>query len=252
MGNAMLLNCDMGESFGHWPLGLDEKMMPHIDMANIACGYHASDPIIMDRTVKMAKSQSVKIGAHPGYPDLQGFGRREMALSHVEVQHMLTYQIGALAGICQANGVSLAYVKPHGAMYLQMMKDVARLEAIMQAVACYDAGLPLMIQATIHRDSHLALAKRYGVSLLFEAFADRAYDRQGQLVGRHIEGAVYHDPAQVVAQATSLVSQKKVKTLEGDWIDIAADTLCIHGDNEGAIQGIIELRRIINHLQSSD
>ena len=150
----MLLNCDLGESYGPWKMGMDEVVMPHLHLANIACGFHASDPLTMDRTVALAVAHGVTIGAHPGYPDLVGFGRRSMACSRDEVIALVTYQVGALAGICQRHGAALSYVKPHGALYNDMMKDEQLCDAIMAAVAGFDASLSLMLMATADNDRY--------------------------------------------------------------------------------------------------
>ena len=143
----MKLNCDMGEAFGAWPMGLDEQIMPYVDQANIACGFHASDPLTMSKTVALAKQHGVTIGAHPGYPDLVGFGRRNMDIAPAELKALIQYQVGALQGICRAQGVEVAYVKPHGALYNTMMKDFSVLETVMQAVSELDSSLILMVMA---------------------------------------------------------------------------------------------------------
>ena len=163
------LNCDMGESFGAWTMGMDEAVMPHVHSANIACGFHASDPSTMRRTVALAVQHGVRIGAHPAYPDLVGFGRRSMACSAQEVEDLLLYQLGALDGICRAEGASLSYVKPHGALYNDMMKQPALLTAVMRAVARFNPQLPLMLLA--RRDNREAeqLAAEQGIGLLLEA-----------------------------------------------------------------------------------
>ncbi|MBF2937145.1 LamB/YcsF family protein, partial [Pseudomonas aeruginosa] len=146
--NSLLLNCDIGESFGAWSMGLDAEVMPLIDCANIACGFHAGDPGTMRRTVALAVEHGVRIGAHPGYPDLVGFGRRSLACSAQEVEDLLLYQIGALDGLCRAQGERVRYVKPHGALYQDMMRDPAILAAVLRALAAYDRTLPLMLMST--------------------------------------------------------------------------------------------------------
>ncbi|HYQ51819.1 MAG TPA: 5-oxoprolinase subunit PxpA, partial [Pseudomonas sp.] len=175
----LLLNCDMGESFGSWHMGLDAEVMPYIDCANIACGYHAGDPSTMRRTVALALQHGVTIGAHPAYPDLVGFGRRSMACSSEEIRDLLHYQIGALDGICKVLGGRVAYVKPHGALYNDMMADPLKLRAVLEAVAAYGSNLPLMLMATADDSAAQALGDEIGVPLWFEAFADRAYTASG-------------------------------------------------------------------------
>ena len=180
----MKLNCDMGESFGSWTKGMDAEVMPYIDMANIACGFHASDPLTMDRTVRTAIVEKVAIGAHPGYPDLLGFGRRDMEFAPEELQALLVYQIAALDGICRTHGTAIEYIKPHGALYNKMAVDRTTLAAVMAAVRNYAAHCPLVVMATPDADEVLALAADAGINVWFEAFSDRAYSDEGRLVKR--------------------------------------------------------------------
>ena len=183
-GGMLQLNCDAGESFGSWTMGLDEAIMPFIDMANFACGFHAGDPLIMERSIKLAIKHGVTIGAHPSYPDLVGFGRRSMACSLEEIEAMVIYQIAALQGFAHANGTSIAYVKPHGALYNDMMKDEKIFRAIIKAVARFNASLTVIILSTVDTSRYDAIAHECGITLLYEVFADRAYDEQGFLVPR--------------------------------------------------------------------
>ena len=175
----MKLNCDMGEAFGAWTMGLDEDIMPFVDQANIACGFHASDPLTMSKTVALAKQHNVTIGAHPAYPDLVGFGRRNMDIAADELKAIIQYQIGALQGICQAHGTKVTYVKPHGALYNTMMANFSVLESVMQAISELDNSLILMVMAIPEADQVKALAKQYNLSLWFEAFSDRLYTDEG-------------------------------------------------------------------------
>lgn len=244
----MLLNCDIGESYGTWSVGLDEAIMPLIDCANIACGYHAGDPGIMRRTVSLAVQHQVRIGAHPAYPDLVGFGRRSMACSPAEVEDMLLYQIGALAGICRAEGTQVSYVKPHGALYNDMMVTPATLEAVMRAVAAYDRSLPLMLMARSDSAASQALADEIGITLWFEAFADRAYEPDGSLVSRRLPGAVYHDCGQVVAQALGLARGEPLIARDGSMLHLQVDTLCVHGDNAASVQAVRRIREALEGL----
>ncbi|AXA23989.1 5-oxoprolinase subunit PxpA [Pseudomonas putida] len=248
--NRLLLNCDMGESFGNWRMGLDAEVMPFVDCANIACGYHAGDPGTMRRTVALALQHGVTIGAHPAYPDLVGFGRRSMACSDDEIRDLLHYQIGALDGICKVLGGRVAYVKPHGALYNDMMADPQKLRAVLEAVAAYDAGLPLMLMATADDSAAQALGDEIGVPLWFEAFADRAYTASGHLVSRRLPGAVHHDPALVVEQAVRLARGEALVANDGSALQLNAATLCVHGDNESSVAAVRQIRQALDALQA--
>ncbi|MBP5979829.1 MAG: LamB/YcsF family protein [Halomonas sp.] len=246
-----LLNCDMGESFGNWTLGLDAEVMPYVDCANIACGYHASDPHVMRRTVALAVKYGVRIGAHPGYPDLMGFGRRSMACSAAEVEDMMLYQAGALSGICRAEGAELSYIKPHGAMYNDMAANLELLEGAMRAVRAFDASLPLMVMATADAEPHRELAARMGITLWFETFADRAYEANGHLASRRLEGAVHHDQATIVAQAIALAKGEALTARDGTPLHLPCDTLCVHGDNPESIAAVRAIRDAFKALESA-
>lgn len=232
--NRLLLNCDMGESFGTWRMGLDEEVMPYVDCANIACGFHASDPLTMRRTVRLAADHGVRIGAHPAYPDLVGFGRRSMNCSTDEVEAFVLYQIGALDGICRAEGGRVSYVKPHGALYNDMMRQPPLLRAVMTAVHRYDPELPLMLLARRDNTATEAMARELDLPLLFEAFADRAYDAQGYLLGRDQPSAVHHQPERILEQALRLARGEPLVTAGGPLM-LQADTLCVHGDNPESV-----------------
>jgi len=241
----MKLNCDMGESFGSWSKGMDAQVMPYIDMANIACGYHASDPQTMNHTVQLALASGVAVGAHPGYPDLLGFGRREMTLSRDELRLMTVYQLAALDGICRVNGTRIRYVKPHGALYNRMMVDTETLQALMQAVADYSGECPLVVMATPEADAIRRLADRHGIEVWFEAFSDRAYDDDGRLVNRRIPGAVHGTAQAIERQVMQIIEEGKVTTLGGRRIPISADTICIHGDSEHAVAAARHIREVV-------
>ncbi|MDR6713156.1 UPF0271 protein [Pseudomonas hunanensis] len=244
----LLLNCDMGESFGSWRMGLDAEVMPYIDCANIACGYHAGDPSIMRRTVALALQHGVTIGAHPAYPDLVGFGRRSMACSSDEIRDLLHYQIGALDGICKVQGSRVAYVKPHGALYNDMMADPLKLRAVLEAVAAYDPGLPLMLMATADDSAAQALGDEIGVTLWFEAFADRGYTASGHLMSRRLPGAVHHEPALVIDQALRLARGEALLADDGSSVQLAASTLCVHGDNDSSVAAVRQIRQAFDGL----
>ncbi|WP_110667859.1 5-oxoprolinase subunit PxpA [Salinicola halophilus] len=246
-----LLNCDMGESFGNWPLGLDETVMPFVDCANIACGFHASDPDVMRRTVALAASHEVRIGAHPGYPDLAGFGRRSMACSPAEIENLMLYQIGALEAFCRVAGTRVSYIKPHGALYNDMARDPALLRAAVTAVARYDADLPLVTLATADTRVAREIADEQGVALLFETFADRAYDPEGHLMSRRLAGAVHHDAEAIVAQAVKLARGEALVASDGSALELTADTLCVHGDNAESIAAVKAIREAFAALESA-
>ncbi|MCE8015210.1 LamB/YcsF family protein [Halomonas sp. MCCC 1A17488] len=246
-----LLNCDMGESFGNYSLGLDSDVMPHVDCANIACGFHASDPHVMRRTVRLAVEHGVRIGAHPAYPDLMGFGRRSMACSPEEVEDLVLYQIGALSGICQAEGTGISYVKPHGALYNDMARDADLLRAVMRAVRSFDPNLPLMLMATADPEPSRRLAAELDVAIWFETFADRAYDANGHLVSRRLPGAVHHDQATIVAQAVSLARGEPLEASDGTLLKLPCDTLCVHGDNPESVAAVRAIREAFRELASA-
>lgn len=241
----MKLNCDAGESFGSWKMGLDEAVLPYVDMSNFACGFHAGDPHIMDASIKLALKHNVEIGAHPAYPDLMGFGRRSMACSLDEIESMVLYQIGALYAFCKANGATLSYVKPHGGLYNDMMKDVRIFKAVATAVARFDKGLKLMILSMVDTLAYEAVAKELGLSLLYEVFADRAYDDNGFLVPRSQKGSVLHDTQAVIERLTLLKTQGLLETISGKRIALKADTLCVHGDNDAAVKLVETLRKYL-------
>jgi UPF0271 protein len=240
----------MGESFGNWTMGLDAEVMPFIDCANIACGFHAGDPGIMRHTVALAVASQVMIGAHPAYPDLVGFGRRSMACSNEEIRDLLHYQIGALDGICRVQGGRVAYVKPHGALYNDMMADPGKLRAVLEAVAAYDPQLPLMLMATADDSAARALGDELGVTLWFEAFADRAYDAAGRLVSRRLPGAVHHDPALIVEQALRLARGEALTANDGSAVQLCAQTLCVHGDNDSSLAAVRQIRQALDALSN--
>ncbi|WP_397449318.1 5-oxoprolinase subunit PxpA [Pseudomonas sp. NA-150] len=246
--SRLLLNCDIGESYGAWTMGLDAEVMPFIDCANIACGFHAGDPSVMRKTVALALANDVKIGAHPAYPDLVGFGRRSMACTAAEIEDLLHYQIGALDGICRAQGGRVQYVKPHGALYNDMMAKPEQLRAVIQAIARYDGQLPLMLLAMRDNSAAQALADEFGVTLWFEAFADRAYDSAGRLVSRQLPGAVHHDAETIIAQALTLARGEPLRASDGSDLLLNADTLCVHGDNASSVAAVQRIRQALGEL----
>ena len=241
----LMLNCDLGESYGSWKMGRDDQVMPHIDQANIACGFHGGDPLVMRNTLALAKQNNVMVGAHPAYPDLVGFGRRSMNCSDDEISAFVQYQIAAIGGMAMIQGLELAYVKPHGALYNDMMaKDTVRAP-IMRAIADYHRPLRLMLQATPQADQHRKEAAALGIELWFEAFADRCYDDDGKLLARSKPGAV-HTREKMLAQVEQICRQGTVTTVSGHTLELKPDTLCVHGDNDEGVAAIREIRQLIH------
>ncbi|KJZ15604.1 hypothetical protein TW85_01465 [Marinomonas sp. S3726] len=240
----MKLNCDLGESFGSWKMGLDEQVMPFLDQANIACGFHAGDPVWMTKTLALAVANGVEVGAHPGYPDLVGFGRRSMNCSHDEIVGLMHYQMAALDGMAQSQGSVMTYVKPHGALYNDMMSKDSVRASIMQAVASFYKPVRLVLQATPESAKHREEAQAAGLEVSFEAFADRCYDDDGRLLSRAKAGAV-HNRERMLAQVQQLVSEGTVTSVSGHTLTLDADTLCVHGDNEEGVRAIAAIRELI-------
>ena len=238
------LNCDLGESFGAWKMGLDDQVMPFIDQANIACGFHAGDPVVIKKTLLAAKRNNVVVGAHPSYPDITGFGRRSMHILPVELIALLQYQIAALTGMASNLGIEVSYVKPHGALYNDMMADGHIRSAVMEAIAECHQPLAFMLQATPEAETHREEAKAFGLDLLFEAFADRCYDDNGALLSRTKEGAV-HSREKMLQQVMQLQQHGTVTTVSGHSLPLQADSLCVHGDNPAGVQAIEEIRQLI-------
>lgn len=236
------LNADLGESFGAWTMGDDEALLAIVGRANVACGFHAGDPLVMRRTVRRARERGVAIGAHPSFPDLQGFGRRRMDIEPEELQAMLLYQIGALAGLCQAEGARLAHVKPHGALNNMACADEALARTVVQAVRSFDPALPLLVPACSALE-RAALA--LGQPVLREIFADRAYQDDGQLVARREPGAVLHDPHEAVAHVLAMLQAGGLVTRSGRVLPTPIDSVCVHGDGPQAVQTARQLREAL-------
>ena len=245
--SVLKLNCDLGESFGSWLMGLDSAVMPHIHMANIACGFHAGDADVIANTLALAKTHQTEIGAHPSYPDLQGFGRRSMVCSQQEIINMVVYQVSALRGMAQTQGLHLSYVKPHGALYNDMMKDPKVRMALYQAIQQFnrhnDHPVKLMLLATNERTLHIGEAQAYGVELLFESFADRRYTDDGRLQPRTEAGSVLTTD-EMLMQVQQLINGQVI-TASGKLLAIESDTICVHGDNENGVKRIAEIRALV-------
>jgi UPF0271 protein len=234
------LNSDLGESFGPWPMGQDEVLMESITSANVACGFHAGDPGAMRQTIALARDRGVAVGAHPGFPDLVGFGRREMNATPAEIEDFVLYQVAALAGMAQAQAVRLQHVKAHGALYNMACKDRALADAIARAVAAFDRSLILF---GLPNSELLRAGEAAGLPVAAEVFADRAYEHDGSLVSRNKPGSVIHDAAAVVARAVRMVKERTVLAIDGSTVALKADTICLHGDTPGAAQLAKEIRR---------
>ncbi|WP_010273700.1 LamB/YcsF family protein [Paenibacillus senegalensis] len=226
------LNSDLGEQFGIYQLGRDDAILELVTSANIACGFHAGDPSVMRSTVKKALQQGAAIGAHPGLPDLAGFGRRNMAVSPQEVYDMVLYQIGALAAFVQSEGGKLQHVKPHGALYNMAAANKKLAAAIAEATARFDSSLVLYGLAG---SALIEAGQQFGLRTASEAFADRTYQEDGSLTPRHLPDALIHQPEQAAAQVVRMIKEGKVRTVQGsDWT-LQADTICIHGDGDQAL-----------------
>jgi UPF0271 protein len=239
------LNSDVGESFGTYKLGMDEDLIPLISSANIACGFHAGDPAVMRQTVALALKHGVGLGAHPGLPDLVGFGRRNMDVTPVEIKDFVTYQIGALQAVAGLQGGRLQHVKPHGALYNMAVKNPAIWDAVAEVMARLDERLILFVLAGSGRRELEAVGRRRGIRIAFEFFADRAYNPDGSLVSRQLPGAVIHDDDVVAAKVLKLVKEGKVKTIEGSEIELTAETICVHGDNPKALALVNKIRKTL-------
>ena len=236
------LNSDLGESFGRYTLGMDDKIIPLITSANVACGYHASDPVVMEKTVSMAREAGIRVGAHPGFPDLMGFGRRNMAVSPAEAKAYVMYQLGALEGFCRAKGVKLQHVKPHGALYNMAAKDYELSRAICEAIYEFDRNL---IVLALSGGELARAAKDMGLRTALEVFADRSYEEDGTLVNRRKDGAMITDEDEAIARVVRMVKEKKVTAITGKDIPIQADSVCVHGDGAKALAFVERIRKAL-------
>ena len=234
------LNCDLGESFGNYKIGMDEEVIKFISSANIACGFHASDPLVMEKTVALAKENGVKVGAHPGFSDLVGFGRRNMNVSPAELKAMVMYQVGALAAFCKARDIKMNHVKPHGAMYNMAAKDIKLALAIAEGIAEVDDSLILL---GLSGSQLLKAAQEVGLKSAAEVFADRAYEEDGSLVARTKAGAVIADENEVIERVIKMIKLGKVQAITGKEIEIKPDSICVHGDNPKALNFVKLIRQ---------
>lgn len=225
------LNSDMGESFGAYTLGNDEALMPTITSANIACGFHAGDPAVIRRTIRLARAHGVAVGAHPSFPDLVGFGRRPMKMDLRELEDLLLYQIAAVAGVARAEGVTLQHVKAHGSLGNMAHRDPELAATIVRAVVAFDPSLALF---AMHGRELMKAAQAAGLRVASEFFADRAYEADGSLAVRSKPNAVIHDPGVAVARVLRVIREGLVETTDGVQLPLRADTICTHGDTPGA------------------
>ena len=239
------INSDLGESFGSFKMGNDAEVMKYITSANIACGFHAGDPVVIEKTIKLALKNNVAIGAHPGYPDLIGFGRRKMELSVEEIKASILYQVGALKAMTEALGGRIQHVKPHGALYNEAAVNESVAKAIAEAVLQLD---PELIFVGLAHSVMLEIARKLGLQTASEVFADRAYTVTGTLVPRSEPGAVIHNPEVCNQRVLQIIHDQTVKTVDGSEIHIKADTICIHGDNPAALELASSLK---NHLEKN-
>jgi UPF0271 protein len=233
------INCDIGESFGAYRLGRDQEVMDYISSANIACGWHAGDPLVMEQTVRLAKEKGVAVGAHPGYPDLMGFGRRRMDLTPNEIENYVIYQMGALYAFTKAHGMSLQHVKAHGALGNLAFVDLEASRAIARAALRFSKDIILVVYSgTIM----VQAAKEVGVRFVEEVYADRVYNPDGTLQSRKVPGSVIHDPQKAARQALTMVREGHVVAHDGTKVEIKPESLCVHGDTPGALAILEEIR----------
>ena len=239
------LNSDVGESFGNYKLGLDEEVIPMISSANIACGFHAGDPTVLRRTVALARDHKVAVGAHPGLPDLMGFGRRAMDVTPSEIKDYITYQVGAIQAFAAAEGVQVQHVKPHGALYNMAVQNPDIWETVAGVLSELDKNLILFVLGGANKNELSAMADQYGIRVAFEFFADRAYNPDGSLVSRTTPGAVIKDHDQAAQRVLKMSTEGKVTCVDGSEIDLPADTICVHGDNPAALQLVKKIRQTL-------
>lgn len=240
---AVDLNSDLGESFGAYTIGRDREIIPLVSSANVACGFHAGDPTIMAKTAVLCKESGCAIGAHPGFDDLQGFGRRNMHLSPEDAKNLVVYQVGALDAFCKSTGLRLQHVKPHGALYNMAAKDAALSKAICEGIYAYN---PELILLGLAGSEMLRAAKEIGLPCASEVFADRAYEDDGTLVARSKPGAMIHDEDEAVARVIGMIKNHTVTSVSGKEIEICPDSVCVHGDSEKALLFVKKIRNALS------
>ncbi|WMJ83284.1 LamB/YcsF family protein [Oscillospiraceae bacterium LTW-04] len=238
------LNSDLGESFGAYTIGMDSEILKYVSSANVACGWHAGDAVVMEQTVANAAAAGTAVGAHPGFPDLMGFGRRNMVVTPAEAKAYIKYQLGALLAFTKAKGIPLQHVKPHGALYNMAAVDEALAEAICQGVYEVD---PNIILLGLANSKMISAAEKIGLRAASEVFADRAYNDDGTLVSRKLPGAVIHDKEVAIARTVQMVTKGTVETVTGKVISIKADSICVHGDNPSALEFVKNIRETLEN-----
>ena len=236
------LNSDLGESFGAYTIGMDEEILKYVSSANVACGWHAGDAVVMEKTVHNAKQNAVAVGAHPGFCDLQGFGRRNMSITRDEARAYVKYQVGALMAFAKAEGITLQHVKPHGALYNMAAKDIELARGICEGIYEVDRDLILLGLAG---SEMLRAAEQTGLTYASEVFADRAYNDDGTLVNRKLPGAVLHDEELVIQRVIKMVKDGTVVSIKGREIPIQAHSICVHGDNPDALAFVSRIRNAL-------
>ena len=241
----MDLNSDLGEGYGRWALGDDAALLEVVTSANVACGFHAGDPATIDRTVRAAVERGVAVGAQVSYPDLVGFGRREIDVPPDELTADVLYQLGALEAFAKAAGSRVRYVKPHGALYNRIARDPVQAAAVVEAIRRYDPALPLL---TLPGSVAMEAAGEAGIPSVGEGFADRAYTAEGRLVSRREPGAVLHDPQQVAARAVVMAIEHRVEAAGGEQVAVEVRSLCVHGDTPGAVDLARAVRTALEHV----
>jgi UPF0271 protein len=239
------LNCDMGESFGAWTMGMDGEVIRHVTSANIACGFHAGDPRVMYKTVKLAKDNGVGVGAHPGYPDLVGFGRRNLDCTPDEVRDYVAYQVGAVKAFCAIHGVKLQHVKPHGSLYNMSVGNESMIRAIVEAIAGVDKDVVYLALGGAQAPLVTRIANEAGIRVAFEAFPDRAYTPEGTLAPRSLAGAVIKDPKTAAERALRMAKEGRIVAVDGSVLTMRIDTICVHGDNPSAVELVRTIRSSI-------
>jgi UPF0271 protein len=237
------LNSDVGESFGRWSLGDDTAMFKSVSSANVACGFHAGDPTVIRRTCREAVVAGVVVGAHVGYRDLAGFGRRFVDMDPNELADDVVYQIGALQALAATEGARVRYVKPHGGLYNAIVSHTAQARAVVDAVRSVDPGLPIL---GLPGSEVLRLAEAAGLRAVSEAFADRAYNPDGTLVSRSLPGAVLHDPAEVAEHVLRMATDSAIRAVDGSILKINADSICVHGDSPGAVAMAVAVKAALS------
>ena len=233
------LNCDLGESFGNYTLGMDDQIIPLISSANVACGFHASDPVVMANAIRMAKVGGTAVGAHPGFPDLMGFGRRNMVTAKEETRSYILYQLGALDGFCKAEGVRMQHVKPHGALYNMAAVDYELASAIVGAIKEYN---PELIVLALFGGQLEKASRDAGLRTASEFFADRAYNPDGTLASRSLPGSTITDEDLAISRCIRMIREKKVTAINGEDIDVDCNSICVHGDNVKALEFVEKIR----------